>query len=74
MSMQDELVRLEREGAPERVIEDYAVRALEITHVVRGALEAQERSIVEEIAAISEPEQFFAAHAEQGPQHVGEAS
>lgn len=73
MAMQDELVQLEREGVPERVIEDYAVWALKITHDVQGVMDQQQRQLAREMDAIRERESFFAAHVEH-PQRIGEAS
>lgn len=45
------------DSLPESVIQDYMLRAFEITRLVMDALEARKRDLVREIAAISEAEE-----------------
>ncbi len=63
LEMEEELRRLDREGSlPEGVIQDYMVRAFEITRDVEGALEEQKRDLVRAIAAIREPQERLGEH------------
>lgn len=68
LAMEEEVLRLDREGSlPESVIEDYLVRALQLTRDVMEALEARKRSIDWEIAEIREARDEVAAHRKKKP-------
>lgn len=56
LALDEEVRWLDRqEGSlPESVVQDYMVRALELAGEVENALEARERDLVREIAAIRE--------------------
>ncbi len=63
LEMEEDLRRLDREGSlPEGVIEDYMVRAFEITRNVQDALEEQKRDLTRAIAAICEPQERLGEH------------
>lgn len=62
LAMEEEVRRMDREASlPENIIEDYMVRAFQITRDVMDALEVRKRSIDREIEATRVPQDQLAA-------------